>query len=243
MPDATLPAWTTRVDGAGRMHVIILGAGGFARETARAIDAASSSGSPLRLAGYADDRQELAGTSVDGVPVLGTIDQVAGDADARFVIGAGRPDNYVSRLRIAHRLGLPRERYATVVHPSCELTRDTEIGAGTVLLASVVATASVRVGDHVAVMPGVILTHDDEIADYVTLASGVRVGGNVSIGRGAYLGAGTLVRESISIGAWAMIGMGSVVTRDVPSGELWLGAPARFHRRAPVPDDVLEAAS
>jgi acetyltransferase-like isoleucine patch superfamily enzyme len=28
-----------------------------------------------------------------------------------------------------------------------------------------------------------------------------------------------------------MIGAGSVVTKDIPENELWLGNPARFHRK------------
>jgi sugar O-acyltransferase (sialic acid O-acetyltransferase NeuD family) len=218
--------------------LVIVGVGGFSRETAQAVRAVNAEHAVWEPVGFVDDDTSRVGTAVDGVPVLGVIGSLEA-SDAMVVVGTGRPDNYTSRRAIVQRLGLPAGRYATIVHPDASLAPTTALGVGTVILAGTVATASVVVGDHVAVMPGVILTHDDVIDDYATITSGVRLGGGVHVGMGAYLGAGILVRENVTIGPWAMIGMGSVVTRDVPAGELWLGTPARFLRAAPVSPDVL----
>ena len=218
--------------------LVIVGVGGFSRETAQAVHAVNAVAAVWDPCGFVDDDPAKAGTIVDGLPVFGAIGTLA-TSDAMVVVGTGRPDNYTSRRAIVGRLGLPAERYATIVHPDASIAPTTAIGHGTVILAGTVATASVVVGNHVAVMPGVILTHDDVIDDYATITSGVRLGGGVHVGTGAYLGAGILVRENVTIGPWAMIGMGSVVTHDVPAGELWLGTPARYLRAAPVAAEVL----
>jgi len=234
----------TRVtSGVHERELIIVGAGGFSREAAEAARAAGRAGAPWRLAGFVDDAEHLAGTEIDGVPVLGRVDDVRARLDSVLVVGVGRPDNYTARLRIVEHLALAPARYATIVHPAASFGDSTIIGPGSVALAGVVATAAVRIGAHVALMPGVVLTHDNLIGDYATLASGVKLGGGVHIGTGAYLGAGVIVRENVTIGPWAMVGMGSIVTRDVPAGELWLGTPARFHRPAPVSASVLERVS
>jgi bifunctional UDP-N-acetylglucosamine pyrophosphorylase/glucosamine-1-phosphate N-acetyltransferase len=47
----------------------------------------------------------------------------------------------------------------------------------------------------------------------------------------ASIGSDSMLVAPIRIGAGAMTGAGAVVTHDVPSGEVWLGAPARRHRR------------
>jgi bifunctional UDP-N-acetylglucosamine pyrophosphorylase/glucosamine-1-phosphate N-acetyltransferase len=47
----------------------------------------------------------------------------------------------------------------------------------------------------------------------------------------ASLGSDTLLVAPVQVGAGAMTGAGAVVTRDVPAGEVWVGAPARPHRR------------
>ncbi len=156
--------------------------------------------------------------------------RIAERPDARSSSAPGHPGNFTSKRAIVGRLGLPPERYATLVHPAAVVPDSCELGAGTVVLAGVVMTADVRVGAHVGLMPQVVLTHDDRLEDYVTAGAGVRLAGGVHVGEGAYLGSGCLVRENRAIGPWALVGMGAVVTSDVPGGEVWAGVPARFVR-------------
>lgn len=204
--------------------LVIVGAGGFARETA-----AAATG--WRVLGFADDDPALIGTQRSGLPILGPVDGVR-DMDAAVVVCVGNPRAYTARRRIVERLGLPVERYATVVHPSVSIGAGSSVGEGSVLLAGTVLTADVTVGAHVAVMPQAVLTHDDLVAPYATIASGVRLGGGAVVSEGAYLGAGALVREGVTVGAWSLVGMGSVVLRDVPAHQVWAGNPARFLRES-----------
>ncbi|MER6029960.1 acetyltransferase [Streptomyces sp. NPDC001851] len=211
--------------------LLIVGAGGFARETAQAVRAAAD----IRLLGHLDDNPALHGTDVDGVPVLGGCDLVHDLPGARVVVCVGNPGDYAARARLVRRLALPPDRYATVIHPTAAVSSTSRVGPGSVLLAHCVLTAAVRVGAHVAVMPQVVLTHDDVVEDCATLASGVRLGGGVRLERGAYLGSGALVREGTTVGAWSLVGMGSAVLGDVPTGEVWAGCPARRLRAADAP--------
>lgn len=153
--------------------LLIIGAGGFARETAQAVRDAGD----IELLGHLDDNSALHGTEVDGVPVLGGCDLVHDLPEARVVICVGNPRDYAARARLVRRLGLSADRYATVVHPTASVSATSEVGPGSVLLAHCVLTAAVRVGAHVAVMPHVVLTHDDVVEDFATIASGVRLGG------------------------------------------------------------------
>ena len=215
--------------------VLIIGAGGFARETAEAVRAVQSDNGSVELAGFLDDNAALHGKSVGGAPVLGPIEAIADHPDAAVVVAVGRPDAYVVRRDLVVRLELPADRYATVVHPTVSVGSTCVVGVGSVLLAQVALTAEVSVGEHVAIMPQVVLTHDVRVDDFATLASGVRLGGGAHVGTGAYLASGVCVRDGCRIGPWAMIGMSSIVTKDVPEERLWFGSPARDARRAPLP--------
>ena len=218
--------------------LVLIGAGGFARETAQAVHDLNRNGARWRLLGFIDDDPALHGREIDGTAVLGGRDRIRDLPDAAFVVCTGRPGNYVSRMKIVNELGLPPERYATIVHPAAAVSRSASVGAGSVLLAQGTLTAAVAVGAHVAIMPHVTLTHDDIIDDFVTVASGVCLGGGVRIRTGAYLGAGALVGEGRTIGSYSLIGMGAVVTHDVPAAEVWAGVPARRLRAAAIPDGL-----
>jgi sugar O-acyltransferase (sialic acid O-acetyltransferase NeuD family) len=218
--------------------IVLIGCGGFGRETAAAIAAMNAVEPRWRLRGFLDDSPELAGSSVAGAPVLGPIAAIEDHPEAAVVITTGRPENYVSRPLIAERLGLDDDRYATLVHPSAMVGEGCRIGPGSVLLGHVDLTTDVVVGAHVAIMPQVVLPHDTVVGDFATIASGVQVGGGCRIAAGAYVGSGACLRQGLSIGTRAMIGMGAIVTRDVPDERLWCGVPARDSGRAPLPATV-----
>jgi sugar O-acyltransferase (sialic acid O-acetyltransferase NeuD family) len=216
---------------------VLVGAGGFARETAELVHALNQREPRWDLRGYVDDAPGLIGTMIGGLPVLGPIDSVHGH-DHALVVCIGNPRNYAARALVVDRIAVADERYATLVHPAAIVPRTATLGRGTVIHATTVLTTDVRVGAHVAVMPGTILTHDDVVDDYATFGAGVRLAGGVTVERGAYVGSGALVRENLTIGAWATIGMGAIVTRAVPAAQVWVGAPAHYLRPVSLPAEL-----
>ncbi|TCO62682.1 NeuD/PglB/VioB family sugar acetyltransferase [Actinocrispum wychmicini] len=201
--------------------LILVGAGGLARET---LAAARLSRDVL---GFVDDNPDLHGRIIDGLPVLGSTDVIHSHPDAQVVLCTASSRDRTSRRRIAARLRLPAERYATVIHPSASLAPGVTIGHGSIVLAFVAVTAPQAIGAHVVIMPHVTITHDDSIASYATFAARVALAGGVTVGECAYLGSGALVREGLSIGDDSLVGMGAVVLEDVPPNEVWAGVPAR----------------
>jgi sugar O-acyltransferase (sialic acid O-acetyltransferase NeuD family) len=216
--------------------LILIGAGGLAREAAEAVRAVNAARATWTLLGYLDDDPAKHGRLIGGLPVLGPVDGLEKYPDARVVLCVVRPDNYVARSRLATRLGVDAERYATVIHPTASIGSTCQVGAGCVVLAHAALTADVAVDRHVVIMPQVVLTHDVQVGDFATLASGARLGGSSRIEQGAYIGSGACIREGLTVGERAMVGMGAVVTHDVPPERLWVGCPARDVSRAPLPE-------
>lgn len=204
--------------------LLLLGASGLARETLVAARAQPERWRPI---GLLDDDTARHGDIVDGVPVLGSTNRVHEFPMAAVVPCVASPKRLDTRLRLVERLGLPSDRWATIVHPAASIAPGTELGAGSIILAGVVITAPIVIGPHLVAMPHVLLTHDDELADGITLAGRATLAGNVRVGTGAYIGQGAMIREGIRVGAGAMIGMGAVVLTDVPDGQTWVGNPAR----------------
>lgn len=207
--------------------LLLVGAGGLARETLELVRAVNRLAPTWDLLGLLDDDPGRHGSEVLGARILGPTEVVGDHPDALAVACVASPTDPPRRLRLVERLGLPPERYATLVHPAAVVPESATLGPGCIVHATTVLTADVRLGAHVAVMPAVVLTHDDVVEDGVTFGAGVRIAGGVTIERGAYLGAGALVREHLRVGAGAVVGMGAVVTRSIPTGETWAGVPAR----------------
>jgi sugar O-acyltransferase (sialic acid O-acetyltransferase NeuD family) len=203
--------------------LVLVGASGLARE---ALAVVRSTGTQ-RVLGILDDDAATWGTLLDGVAVLGGLEGIAGHPDAEVLLcvgaGAGRAD-LADRLGC---LGVGEDRFATVVHPRVDVPPGCTIGRGSIVLAGVAVTADVRIGRHVVVMPHATITHDDVLEDFVTLAAGVCLGGGVRVRARAYLGMNASVRQRVSVGADAVLGMGAALLRDLPSGETWVGVPAR----------------
>lgn len=223
-------------------RLVIVGAGGFARETAELVLAINDATPTFDLLGFLDDDPALHGRERTGVAVLGPLELVHELADAVVVVCLGSPARPGLRPLVVERLGLADERFATLIHPAATVARSASVGVGTVVHAGCVLTADIAVGRHVEVMPQVVLTHDDVVHDFATFGAGVRLAGEVTIGRSAYIGSGALVREGRTIGPGSLVGMGSVVTRDVPEGEVWAGVPARFLRPVAEPAPAVATA-
>jgi sugar O-acyltransferase (sialic acid O-acetyltransferase NeuD family) len=204
-------------------ELVLVAASGLAREVL-AVERSCGRYDELLVV---DDDPGLWGTSVDGAPVIGGLDAAADLGQADLVVCAGRGSARRELVGRLSGLGVPAARYARVVHPRVEVPSGCTIGAGSVLLASVVLTANVTVGSHVVVMPHVTLTHDDVVEDFATLCAGVTLGGHVRVGEAAYLGMGSCVREHVSVGRDAVLGMGAALLQPLPEAQTWVGVPAR----------------
>jgi len=206
--------------------LVIIGAGGTSREIADALDAVNRCEPRWNLLGFLDDDPAKHGTLVDGIPVLGSIGTNVSD-DAQFIIGVASWRTPDARRGIVARLGLPAERYATIIHPSAIISRHARIGVGTAILQNVVITPGTVVGNHILILQNVTMAHDQVVEDYVTIASGATIAGSVRLRSGCYLGAGCTIMNGITVNDGALAAVGAVVMNEVPAGRTVAGNPAR----------------
>ena len=85
----------------------------------------------------------------------------------------------------------------------------------------------IEIGDRTQLGPACLITtthHDYQRDDLRTEFR------KVTIGKGVWIGANTLILPGVTIGDDCVIGGGSVVTRDIPSGSIAVGSPARVIR-------------
>ncbi len=211
--------------------MIGLGAGGHAKvvlETLAASAGTRSSACSIR-------REELAGTSVHGVPVLGD-DELLGrqydDGVTHAFIGLGGSGDTRPRRRLYE---LARSHGFEIVSVRASARGRVAVGAssarGATVFAAAVVNADAALGEDVIVNTGAIVEHDCRIGDHVHVASGARLASAVTVGDGAHVGLGASVIQGVDVGAGSIVGAGAAVVRDVEPGVVVAGVPARVLRR------------
>ena len=210
--------------------LVILGAGGASREIAGAVEDINRYQRTWNLLGLLDDDPEKIGRTIDDVRILGPISS-ASQYSALFVIGIAAVRNRWVRKRLVEELRFPRDRFATIIHPSASVSSYAKIGFGSTILHNVVITPDAVIGDHVIIEYGAMIGHDTLIEDFVTIGPGAIVSGSVRLRRGVFLGAGCMIRNDLTINEGALIGMGAVAVKEVPAKATVVGNRARPLRR------------
>lgn len=142
----------------------------------------------------------------------------------KFVCGLG--DNAL-RNKIVESLELPEERWGIVIHPAAEVSTNSVIGVGSVILSRSIIQTGAILGKHCIINSGAILEHDSNIGDFTHIAPGTVSGGGVKTGNSCFVGLGSRIRDHISIGNNVTVGAGSVVVTDIEDDETVVGSPAR----------------
>src|SRR5688572_23030819 len=125
--------------------LVVLGAVGNCLDI---IDAVRLSGEYLSL-GFLDDGSWQKGNLVAGLPILGPLALARTMPDISFVCGIGSPKSFRTKKIIIAGLGIPRERFATVIHPTAVISPSATVGAGSVILSHSTICAAAQVGDQV----------------------------------------------------------------------------------------------
>jgi sugar O-acyltransferase (sialic acid O-acetyltransferase NeuD family) len=212
-----------------RRELVIVGAGGFAREVLALVKAIARAGTDeWRVVAFLGRDDDPLGGELDGVPVVRAASSPSSGARPVGVSGIGYPQG--RRAEVEARAA-EVSSWATLIHPGVTFDPDrVHIGAGSVVLEGSSFTTDLTLGRHVMLHLHCTVTHDCVLEDYVSLMPGCHVSGNVRLREGVFMGAGAVILQGLEVGAWASVGAGAVVTEDVPAGATVVGVPARAVR-------------
>jgi acetyltransferase EpsM len=211
-------------------RLLVYGASGHGKVVA---DAALVSDS-YDVQGFLDDDEEKWGRKVLGLPVLGGSECLRTlGAGALIALGIGSNER---RKRIVEELATRRVSWATIVHRSAVIASSAQIGEGTFVGPLALVHTDAHVGRGCIVNSAAIVEHDNVLGDWVHVGPGAGLAGNVQVGAGTHIGMGARVLPGIHVGEWAIVGAGAVVTRELASGVVAAGVPARVKRTVHEPN-------
>jgi sugar O-acyltransferase (sialic acid O-acetyltransferase NeuD family) len=207
------------------MKVVILGAGGLAREVYWVFCAASKAEDEIEVLGFIDEDSANWGKQLCGIPVLGDFNWFESASDEIKVICAvGSPAGRLSLVKKSEQYGLS---FCSIIHPGVMTSKYIEIGLGIVITAGCIITTQVKIGNHAFLNLDTTVGHDVVIKDFVNVSPGCHISGNVILKQGVDLGTGAVIIPGITVGKWATIGAGAVVTKDIPDNAVAVGVPAK----------------
>ena len=204
--------------------LIIVGAGGFARELADWIEDINDVKPTWDLLGFIDDNPD----ALSGIPckykVIGSIQDWNPLNDESFVCGLAIPK---VKRKVIDSLKSRGAKFVTIVHPSAIISDSAFLGEGVVVTPRSGINANSYVGDYVSVLESGI-GHDAHVGSFSTLSGRVNVNGHVFIGEGVYVGCAASIAPGKRVGDDASISIGSVVISNVKSGRTVFGNPAKI---------------
>ena len=210
--------------------VVVIGAGGFGRETLDVVEAVNVAAgwSVFDVLGVVDDApspENLLRLKARGFDHLGGVDPwLSGGSRAGCIVAVGNP---MIRRRLAERLAEHVSVSPTIVHPRSVIGSQVVLGAGTVVCAGVQISTNVQLGDHVHVNANATIGHDTVIADYVSINPAATVSGDCTVAECVLVGAASVVLQGLRVARGSIVGAGACVVRDVQAATTVKGVPAR----------------
>lgn len=212
-----------------RTKVVCWGASGHALAVTNALRLCPE----VEMVGYLDDvNPDRRGQMFEGREILGgseQLDSLLKQGVKYCVLGFGHCDR---RIAVSRRLAQKGYRLFSVIHPEACIASDVTIGDGTVVLADAVIGPGCVIDENVIVNNGAIISHECVIGEGVHVCPGVNIAGKARIGRACWIGIGSTIIDKVTIGDHVFIGAGAVVTKDIPSGYIAYGNPAKIIRKA-----------
>jgi sugar O-acyltransferase (sialic acid O-acetyltransferase NeuD family) len=205
-------------------NLIILGAGGFAREVYDLANYCYGHDPHFKVKGFlSDGPSEIENYGYP--PVLSTVEGYEIKESDIFIPGIGNVNDRKKVVEIILKKG---GVFINLIHPSAVISPSVKIGTGVAIKAFCVLASNVTIGDHSFLQSSAIFGHDVQIGNYCQINSFSFFAGCVKVNDLVTVNAGAKIVQSRLIGKGSTIGIGSIVIKDVPEGVKVFGNPARI---------------
>jgi len=118
--------------------------------------------------------------------------------------------------------------YTNLFCPDFNFAGSVKFGEGVQTGPQVVIAPFTEINSFVTINRSVSIGHHSVLGNYCTINPGVNIAGRCRLEEGVMIGIGTNIIDGVKIGSGSIIGAGSLVTKDIPSGVLAYGVPAKI---------------
>jgi sugar O-acyltransferase (sialic acid O-acetyltransferase NeuD family) len=146
------------------------------------------------------------------------------DIDCIAAIGGGNGEARETMTQFMESHGFtPR----SLIHKTAIISPTADIGRNIQLLAGSIIGAFVSIGDYSIINSGANVDHDCTIGRNCHLAPRAALAGEITVEDNVFVGTNATILPRLRIDSGATVGAGAVVTKDVSTGVVVAGNPAR----------------
>jgi acetyltransferase EpsM len=165
-------------------------------------------------------------------PVLGGTELLAGfleDDEVMVFIAYVGLQREKETFEKVESLNIPRDRLATLIHPTAIIpTGMCSIGCGVLMAPLSQLSPDTTIHDNCILLPNSFVGHDSTLERFAHIATNSVVGANVTVGRAVHIGSNATIREKVIIGDYSLVGAGAVVLNNVAKNCVVVGNPANI---------------
>lgn len=184
------------------------------------------------IMGFYDDTKAV-GTQILERPVLGGLDDIAGDHRAGKIDGVIMAIGYGHlsfRAKTFERLRAEGVPFPPFVHPSCIVDRRAQVSPGVVLFPGCVLDTGSVISENTLLNAGCVVAHDTLVGPHSFFGPAVQLAGFVETGSHSFIGIGTVVIDHLKLGPNLQTAGGAVVTKAFEGNCLVAGVPATIKK-------------
>jgi sugar O-acyltransferase (sialic acid O-acetyltransferase NeuD family) len=203
--------------------IIVVGAGGFARELRQFIPQCFPVGS-VRLKGFLSHNAHDLDPFNIAEPILAAPEKYVPEKNDRFLLGIGDIDH---RRRVTEELTARGAIFLSLIHPTAYVDTSAKVGEGCVIYPFVTIMNEAKLANFVAMNIYSSAGHDTQIGQYCNLSPYATMNGFSVLEDDVLLGTHASVLASNRVGRGSKVSANSVVTQDVRPETLVYGVPGR----------------
>lgn len=207
--------------------IVIIGAGGFAREVAWLIERNNEVRQEWNILGFVDEGRE---SDLLTYPIVGNDEwllKYPKEIHAAICIGSAS-----LRKKIAAKFKeCPNIRFPSLISADACVGRGNVIGDGAIICAGTIITVNARIGAFSIINLDCTIGHEAVLDKCVTLYPSVNISGDVHIGEAAEIGTGATVIQGVHIGSGTIVGASAAVVNNLPSNCTAVGIPAKVIKK------------
>lgn len=212
--------------------IVIVGAGGMAREVRWLIEDINRQEKTYEFLGYIVSDLKNIGKYDSKELILGDFSWLELNNNKinqiNVIIGIGNP---IHRLKIAQKLSSLKINiiYPNLIHPSVKFDKSSvKFGKGIIICANTILTVNIKIKDFVLINLLCAIGHETIVCEGSSINMLSQISGGVIIGKGVLIGSGSTILQYLKIGDFSTVGSGAVLTKSIPDKVTAFGIPAKI---------------